>query len=179
MARPQIWKFTYYIIIISLVVLSSEIRAHLMPAQTGTLNFANGGAFLALSTSVSRFLAADDDDDGQLSPEELARHLKSIKQTIHQNVQLLNEADETLALRGLLISPVHTDEQTKDKINQILILGRYPMSGEIGSMGLRVTLLGQGTEENTITVMVTRGGISQKIIFSHDNEYHPLFPQTP
>ena len=92
---------------------------------------------------------------------------------------VLNEADETLGLRGLLISPVHTDEQTKDKINQILILGRYPMSGEIGSMGLRVTLLGQGSEENTITVIATRGGMSQKIIFSPDNEYHPLFPQTP
>ena len=74
------------VITIFLLMSVTTLHAHLMVEQHGTINFANGGAFLVLSVPVSAFSGVDDDGDGALSAVELSRHSKVVEEQLHDGV---------------------------------------------------------------------------------------------
>ena len=71
-----------FVAAICVMMAVTSTRAHLMVEQHGTVNFANGGAFLVLSVPVSAFDGVDDNDDRALSAEELRRHTAEVEQRI-------------------------------------------------------------------------------------------------
>ena len=156
---------------ITLCVLAAltPAHAHLMVEQHGTINFANGGAFLVLSVPVSAF-------DGVLSAKELSRHTSEVEQQIHDSVQLLDESGEPLPLQGLLLSLVPPDHAPTAPARQMIVLGRFPVNDAMSSPGLRIALYGAAPGERSISVTATRDGQSHDMVFTPDREYHTVFP---
>jgi hypothetical protein len=154
----------------------TSAHAHLMVEQHGTVNFANGGAFLVLSIPVSAFDGVDDDGDGALSAEELRRHAAEVEQQLHDNVQLMDASGESLPLQGLLLSLVPPDHAPSGPARQLIALGRFPVDDTLSSLGPRIALQGEDPEEQHISITATRDGRSQKLLFSPENEFHPIFP---
>ncbi len=162
-----------------LLTATPNSQAHLMAEQKGTLNVADGGAFLVLSAPVSAFKGVDDNKDGALSTEELSNHLDHVKQQIYQGIQLLNESGTSLPLRGLLLSLVHVDGNLSNPATQIMALGRFAVKDYMASFNLGVTLQGKAPKENKITITATRNGRSHKMVFTLDDDQHLLFPINP
>lgn len=151
-------------------------HAHLMVKQHGTINFANGGAFLVLSVAVSAFDGVDDNGDGVLSAKELSRHTSEVEQQIHDSVQLLDESGEPLPLQGLLLSLVSPDHAPTAPARQLIALGRFPVDDAIASPGLRIALHGAAPEEQHISITATRDGQSHEMVFTPGREVHTIFP---
>lgn len=151
-------------VLLSTIVVTSH--AHLVAEQKGTLNFANGGAFLALSAPVSAFDGIDNDGDGRLSLKEFNQHADGIKQQIYERVQLLDQSNSPLPLQGLLLSPVHVDENASVPAKQLMILGRFAINGYLSSSSLHIDLVGKGEDEKDLHITVTADGYSQKMVFS-------------
>jgi hypothetical protein len=164
-----------YLIIIGLLMTTTLAQAHLMAEQKGTLNFVNGGAFLVLSAPVSAFEGVDDNEDGALSAQELGRHLGEVKEQIYQQVQLLDDANTSLPLQGLLLSLVHLDDNPSDPAKQIMILGRFPVTENMSSLRLHILLQGKALNEQSINLSATRNGLSHKMTFRAENNFHALF----
>ena len=64
--------------IVGLLGLSSPATAHLLPAQTATMNIAGNTAYFVVSVPASALSGVDDDGNGSLSIAEIARHNRAI-----------------------------------------------------------------------------------------------------
>jgi hypothetical protein len=177
MMSPRALPGTSRFAIAILVMMAfTSTRAHLMVEQHGTVNFANGGAFLVLSVPVSAFEGVDDDEDGAVSAEELSRHTAEVEQQLHDGVQLLDASGESLPLQGLLLSLVPPDHAPSAPARQLIALGRFPVDDAMSSLSLRIALQGDEPEEQRISVTATRKGRSQKMVFTPGHEFHTIFP---
>lgn len=165
-----------FVTAICLVMAVTAVHAHLMVEQHGTVNFANGGAFLVLSVPVTAFDGVDDDGDGALSAKELSRHTSEVEQQLDDGVQLLDESGEPLPLQGLLLSLVPPDHAPTAPARQLVALGRFPVDDAMSSLGLRIALQGEAPEEQHISVTATRDGQSHVMEFTPDREFHAMFP---
>ena len=163
---------------LSVLMAITSVRAHLMVEQHGTINFANGGAFLVLSVPVSAFDGVDDDGDGALSPRELDQHSAEVEQQFYDSVQLLNGRGEPLPLQGLLISLVSPDHAPTAPARQLIAFGRFPVTDAMTSLDLRIVLQGETSEEKNISITATREGSSQEMVFTPDRQHHSIFPTT-
>jgi hypothetical protein len=165
----------FAIVACALIAVTSA-QAHLMVEQHGTVNFANGGAFLVLSVPVSAFDGVDDDGDGGVSAEELRLHTTEVLQQLHDGVQLLDDSGEPLPLQGLLLSLVPPDHNGSEPATQLIALGRFPVDAAMVSPGLYINLHGEAPAERRITITATRDGHSQQMLFTPDQEFHTMFP---
>jgi hypothetical protein len=167
-----------FVAAICMMVAVTSVRAHLMVEQHGTINFANGGAFLVLSIPVSAFDGVDDDGDSALSARELGQHTAEVEQQLYDSVQLLDGTGEPLPLQGLLMSLVPPDHSPSAPARQLLAFGRFPVTAAMTSLGLRIALQGENPEEKNISITATRDGSSQEMVFTPDRQYHSIFPAT-
>jgi hypothetical protein len=151
-------------------------HAHLMVEQHGTVNVANGGAFLVLSIPVSAFDGVDDNGDGALSAQELSRHSAKVEQQIHDGVQLLDDSGKSLPLQGLLMSLTPPDDAQTAPARQLIALGRFPIDDPMSSLSLRIALRGETPDEQHISITATRDGQSHEMVFTPDSDYHTMFP---
>ncbi len=176
MARDLYRDISKVVTAICLLIAVTTVSAHLMVEQHGTVNFANGGAFLVLSVPVSAFDGVDDDGDGALSAKELSRHTAEVEQQLHDGVQLLDESGEPLPLQGLLMSLTPPDHAPTAPASQLIALGRFPVDDAMSSLGLRVALQGEAPEEQHFSITATRDGQSHEMVFTPDREFHTVFP---
>ena len=176
MARHLCRGVSQVVTAICLVMAATTVHAHLMVEQHGTVNFADGGAFLVLSVPVSAFDSIDDDGDGALSAKELSLHSAAVEQQLHDSVQLLDDLGTPLPLQGLLLSLVPLDHAPTAPARQLIALGRFPVDDAISSLGLRIALQGEAPEEQNINITATRNGQSHEMVFTPDREYHTIFP---
>ena len=132
---------------LSVLMAITSVRAHLMVEQHGTINFANGGAFLVLSVPVSAFDGVDDNGDGALSARELDQHSAEVEQQFYDSVQLLDGRGEPLPLQGLLMSLVSPDHAPAAPARQLIAFGRFPVTDAMTSLDLRIVLQGEASEE--------------------------------
>lgn len=166
-----------FVIAICVLMAITTSHAHLMVEQHGTVNFANGGAFLVLSVPVSAFDGADDDGDGALSAQELSRHAAEIEQQIHDGVQLLDGSGNPLPLQGLLMSLTPPDDTPTAPARQLIALGRFPVDDPMSSLSLRIALHGKTPDEQQISITATHDGQSHEMVFTPDHEFHTMLPE--
>ena len=168
-------RYARFVAAICMMTAVTSVRAHLMVEQHGTVNFANGGAFLVLSIPVSAFDGVDDD---ALSARELGQHTAEVEQQLYDCVQLLGGTGEPLPLQGLLMSLVPPDHAPSAPARHLIAFGRFPVTDAMTSLGLRIALQGETPEEKNISITATRDGSSQEVVFTPDRQYHSIFPAT-
>jgi hypothetical protein len=165
------------VITIGVLMAATTSHAHLMVEQHGTVNVANGGAFLVLSVPVSTFDGVDDDGDDALSAQELSRHISKVEQQIHDGVQLLDDSGKSLPLQGLLMSLSPSDDAQTAPAKQLIALGRFPIDDPMSSLSLRIALHGKTSDEQYISITATRDGQSHEMTFTPERDYHTMFPK--
>jgi len=139
--------------------------AHLMPPQRGTLNIVGGSAYLVLSLPVSAFAGVDDDGDGLLSVQEFATHRSDMLSAVRRHVQL-RDARGALPVDGLMASPATPHDAPSAPFSQVIVLGRFDVSGSTGGHCLQVRLFGTGERERSLVIGVTANGDDRRQPFT-------------
>ena len=85
---------------------------------------------------------------------------------------------EPLPLQGLLMSLVPPDHAPTGPARQLIAFGRFPLTDAMTSLGLRIALQGESSEEKNISITATRDGSSQEMLFTPNRQYHSIFPAT-
>ena len=152
-------------------------QAHLMPAQRGSINLVEGGAFVVLSVPVSALPSVDDDGDHLLSELELARHRGRIESHLVANLSLRDANGPCpLLIVGLSLSP--PDETPNGPAEQIVVLARFAVSAPNGTMSVGVNLWGSKAREQGFNIKVTRAPETQLVVLKPDRAQVVLFPGT-
>lgn len=144
--------------------LATSANAHLMVAQTGTLNVRDNGSYLMVSVPVSAFPGLDDDGDGRCSEAELARHHAQLVPQGRAGLQLF-DAHGPLALEGVLfnLSAVHGTSATAE---HLVMMGRFKASALRSDYRLRTGLFGQHAGQGELRLKVVRGEQVQMVALS-------------
>lgn len=156
-------------------LVAGSAQAHLMVAQRGTLNIVGNGAYMVMSLPVSAFAGIDDDGDGRLSLAEGNAHLRDIEAQVRSGVQLIGAAGP-LPLEGLLVNLSPADDAPGAPASQIVVVGRFALGGDPGSLVMKQTLFGRGAAEQSQEVTVTRGQQRQRMVLAPGREQRDILP---
>lgn len=163
--------------------LSSTARAHLMPAQHGTLNFTEDGAYFVISIPVLSFEGIDDNHDGRLSRTELRTHDALIKEQVRSSLSL-HDSNGPRAVEGLLINSSHGHHHDDASGREVVVMGRFDLAADAEDYRLGLSLvdtlpLGRQieiavrSEERLETLVFTPKEIDQRVFAAKEPEPSP------
>lgn len=158
-------------------LIAGSAQAHLMVAQHGTLNIVGDGAYMVMSLPVSAFSGIDDDGDGRLSLAEGNAHLREVEDQVRSGVQLIGAAGP-LPLQGLMVNLSPADNAPGAPVSQIVVVGRFPLGGDRGTLVMKQTLFGKGATEQSQEVTVTRGQQRQLMVLAPGREQRDVLPSS-
>lgn len=150
-------------------------QAHLIVSQRGTLNIVAGGAYMVLSLPVSAFTGIDDDGDGRLSVQELRAHAGSIEAQVQSGVSLVS-SQGVHALEGVMLNTAAPEDAPTAQVEQIVVMGRFPMDPGANDLVFSLGLFGSGPNEQVEQITVTRGPESQLLTLSPKNARDQVLP---
>lgn len=159
---------------LALLVAAAATQAHLIDAQTGTLNIVGGGAYLVLSLPVSALKGVDDDGDGRLSPAELQTHARKLHAQVQAGVKLL-DGNTALPLQGLLLSLSTAHGAEGSPAAQLVVMGRFGLQRADAPLRLQVRLHGRTPSEQRLEVAVTRKPEASRLQFGPGRTTQALF----
>lgn len=164
-----------------LMGVGSLCNAHLMPAQQGTINIVGQAAFVVLAVPVSALVAADDNRDGRLSELELQAHTSKISEQVLQRfsiddagarssgqvLQIMSEPDERVASGAGGAGGAGA--------SHCLILMRFAFASEPSALGVETDLFGYRTDEQQLTLKLTRGTDTEAVVLTPRHTSHRFF----
>jgi len=129
----------------------NQASAHLMVAQTGTLNIVGGDAFMALSIPVSALKNVDQDDDQQVSLYEFNSRRNEIITQIQTAIGLETKGSPAV-LHDLRLVPVRPHSGASVYMSQLIVLGRFELADGMKALNFRMSLFGRNPEESSMKV---------------------------
>lgn len=178
-----LWKrhLASALVLVALLSSLSIAHAHLMPAQHGTLNFVDDGAFMVLSLPVSAFSGVDENGDGQWSLIEFNAHRAQIIETVNREVRLSDEQG-LRPLRGVMLLPVLVEDDPTGMATQVMALGRFDLAGKdtLSPLHLEINIFGTESAGKMLRLTTTRHSSDQKhvLVLTPANPGGALFPSS-
>ena len=130
-------------------------RAHLMPAQHGTLHIVDNGAFIVVTLPISAFGGLDDDGDGAVTMLELNRHRGAVVAAVRGGI-VLNDALGDAPLTGVLLSPVRMDDALDAAVAELTVLGRFELNLPVSALLFRLDLFDSSAPQQAVEFTATR-----------------------
>ena len=152
-------------------------RAHLMPAQQGTLNVRDNAVFAALSIPVSALQHWDMNADGRMSQPELDARRGEILRQLDAGITI--SSDGVSGRRELLLPSVAIEEG--DSLasrggTHLLVLVRQAFDAAPGTVQLRLSLFGRSAAEREFLVKALhRGSDPEVAILTPGDTTHDYF----
>ena len=176
------------LLICGALLASGTAHAHWVAAQSGTLNMVDQAAFLVLSVPVSALQGVDEDQDGNMSKAELARHDGAIRQQIQAGIQMMGP-DRAFPLQLVMVDIAPADNTPESPASHLVVLGRFDLnphgsnvdkstSTAFSNLELHFSLFGQNDGEQTQDLTITRQSEKQWLRFTTDNNKKTLFPSS-
>jgi hypothetical protein len=115
-----------------------------------------GSAFVAVSIPVSALHGFDDDGDGRLGRDELARHQPELRDEVDRRLSVLSGGRAATTVRiDLVLSPDH--DSTAARAEQLVVLEHARLaSAASDEVHLETDLFGAGERERELTITGTR-----------------------
>jgi hypothetical protein len=140
---------------------TGAVRAHLMPAQHGTLHIVDNGAFMVVTLPISAFGGLDDDGDGVVTMLELNRHRGTVVAAVRGGI-VLNDALGDAPLTGILLSPVRNDDALDAPVSELTVLGRFELNLPVSALLFRLDLFGSSAPQQAVEFTATRDSDSRQ-----------------
>jgi hypothetical protein len=138
----------------SVLLGAPAARAHLIPAQQGTVNVVGAAVFAVLSVPVSALHDADDNHDGTIDLGEFERHEATLRAEIDRRLVILDGATPARTVRvDLILSPQHDAAGGGD---QVVALKHAELDAPPGDLRVRCDLFGAGAAQDALTITATR-----------------------
>ncbi|MEM6582161.1 MAG: hypothetical protein AAF699_12845 [Pseudomonadota bacterium] len=154
----------------------SSTHAHLIEAQSGTLNIVDEGAFMVLPLPISSFHGLDQNSDGRVTLREFTAQRREIMERIRSQVSL-RDAAGLCELQGIMLSPVASHDSMQDKLDQIIVMGRFALQAPDGPLHLIADIFGgaKGMQQMKIKVSRRKDSQSDWIVLTTQNASATLF----
>jgi len=161
---------------VALATSAAPLHAHLMPAQSGTLNVRNRAVFGALSIPVSTLTGFDDDGNGRLSPLELQRHQAALQQQISSRLQLRNGTDPgTREFLQLSVELVENDPASAGGGTHLLLLVKHSFAHVPLQLNIRTDLFGQHGAEQQLSIKAMHDSAAEMAVLRARHPDHQFF----
>jgi hypothetical protein len=165
--RPALLPFSARIapasaLALALVLGAESARAHLLPAQRGTVNVVGNEVFTAVSIPASALEGADDDRDGHIDAGELERHEEALRAQFDRRLAVFDGDTPAATVRiDLVLSPQH--DASGGRADQIVVLEHSKLDAPPRDLRVRCDLFGKGPSERSLTLTATRnpGGAAE------------------
>ena len=172
-------------LLLGLWMWAGQAKAHLMPAQQGSLHVQGSSVLAMVALPVSALSQVDDDGDGRLSDTEVQAHLDSIKNQVKarfrlfkgdtpgrvEQLQVLAEEDERtppLASGPTALAP-------SAGAAYFLMLMKVSFAGAPELLRLETDLFGSAARERQLTLKITRGEDTEAVVLTPWRSTHQLF----
>lgn len=170
------WQRRAGLLLVGLLGISSIARAHLMPAQRGTLNILGDAVFAALSLPVSAIAGIDDNRDGRLSERELAAHMATVQATLGRRVQFVNGTEVgRLDLVMPIPEPDERDSSSTAGSTHFVVLMKATFRAPPTALRFETDLFGTRTSERQFAVTATHGGRVEAAVLTPMRPMHRFF----
>jgi hypothetical protein len=159
-------------------VVTPAVQAHLMVAQSGTLNIVGNGGYAVMSLPVDAFTGIDDDGDGLLSLAEMRAHSSEIEAQVLRGLVLVNDSG-ACPLEGLMLNLSPDDNAPTAPAQHLVILGRFALGGTedqaLSGLKLRFSLFGKDEKSQKQEITITHGTEKQKLVLSPSRPESAVF----
>jgi hypothetical protein len=157
-------------------------RAHLLPAQQGTVNVVGAGVFTVVSVPASSLHGADDDHDGVIDVGELERHESELRAEIDRRLVILDGSTPAETVRvDLILSPQH--DAAGGRADQIVALKHAQLGAPPRDLRVRCDLFGARDSERALTLTATRrsgaAAETEAFVLTPGATEHAFFPPAP
>jgi hypothetical protein len=161
----------------ALLLAPNVARAHLMPAQSGTLNIRGTAAYGAFALPVSALRGFDDDGNGRLSGTELAKHYAALSAQVGAQVRLSNGADAgTRELLMLNVELDETDPASRQGGTHLLVMVKQAFRVVPTRLTVRITLFGASAREQRLSIRATtEAGRAEQVVLTPRVQAHRFF----
>ncbi|WP_373067872.1 HupE/UreJ family protein [Gemmatimonas sp.] len=164
---------------IALTASAAPLHAHLMPAQSGTLNVRDRAVFGALSIPVSALTGFDDDGNGRLSMIELQRHQAALQQQVSSRLQLRNGTDPgTREFLQLSVELVENDPDSIGGGTHLLVLVKQSFANVPLQLNIRTDLFGAHGAEQQLAIKAMHDSATEMAVIRARHPDHQFF-QSP
>jgi len=163
----------------AMLLTTTSAHAHMMPAQTITLNVRGAAVFGAFSIPVSALTGWDDDRNGRMTVPELARHLVAIRRQLDAGIVI--GSGTATGRRDLLQPSVELDERDAAATGggtHLLVLVKQTFVAAPSSLLFRTTLFGRATEERRFIVRASGAGAPEVAIVTAADDSHEFYGST-
>ncbi|OYU70877.1 MAG: hypothetical protein CFE28_13265 [Alphaproteobacteria bacterium PA2] len=160
----------------TLLAMAGPAQAHLLPAQTATMNLAGDTAYFVVSVPVSALEGIDDDRSGGASRAEIARHSADIATQFNRRFQVTGDGKAGLALMTMAWSPQTEGAPTDSAYVVVLHSVRFTEPPRVPAVATdlfgarpgeaQMTLTAKrDRQESTAEVAILRPGASEHSFF--------------
>lgn len=151
--------------------------AHLLPKQDATLHVDGDKGYLVVSVPASALVGIDDDVDGALTPQEIARHEDSISRQFLRRFHVSSpEGDapfEFVWISNPAESVAATDPRAHTSYVVVMAGARFPEAPS--SVFVRTDLFGDAEDERRLNVRARRGERSERAVLARSAPAHEFF----
>lgn len=168
-------KVLIRIFVLFSTLCSTQLSAHLMVDQNGTLNFVEDKAYMVLSVPITAFKNLDTDGNQSISMQEFNLQRQAIVDTIRSHVRLTSKG-KAATLDGIRLLPSleHHDEI------QLVIMGVFDLDGHTSEAQFSMELFNLDSHHSDFTITVKRksDNFVREIIYTAQNSTNELFIQS-
>lgn len=137
--------------------LSAPVQAHLLPAQTATMNIVDRAAFFVVAVPASALHGIDTDNDGRLSPGELDRGKAQISAQFDARFHVTSHGQSGRAVLTWVSPP----EDAMPSMDYVVIMHRVDFTAAPIRPVVTTDLFGTAPEQARITLTATRGAATE------------------
>ena len=139
---------------VGLIASVGPAEAHLLPAQTATMNLVGANAYFVVSVPASALVGIDDDKSGGVSALEVTRHNRDIALQFNKRFQVSADGKSGIPLMTMAWSP-QTEGPPSDSA-YIVVLHSVRFDAPPRSPAIKTDLFGTGANEAQMTMTAKR-----------------------
>lgn len=139
-----------------LIGLAAPAAAHLMPAQTATMNLVGDTAYCVVSVPASALNGVDDDGSGGVSQVEIAQHARDIALQFDRRFHVTDDGQAGTPVMTMAWSP-QTEGPPVDTA-YVVVLHSVRFAAPPKNPSVTTDLFGSGAGEGQMTMTARRDG---------------------
>ncbi len=151
--------------------LATTAQAHLLPAQTATMNIVGRAAFFVVAVPASALRGVDTNGDGQLSPSELDHGRTQISAQFDARFHAMSNGQAGRPVLTWVIAP----DEGAPLMDYVVIMHRVDFADAPTHPVVATDLFGTAPGQAMLTLTATRSGITEVAVLRPGAASHQFF----
>jgi hydrogenase/urease accessory protein HupE len=172
--RPCRWLIALLLIVLATALVA---RAHMLPAQTGTVHVVGHSVYVVVSVPVNALHNVPQTTGGAINAVGLGTAYHSIQQQFEQRFRIDDGHNEGQVVLTWLMMPQDSRDPANDRTSPyIVVMHRVDFPAPPRALWLSTDLFGTGAKEKTLTLAVSNEQQRQMLVLRAGKQRYRLLP---